>query len=195
MKTHPRTATCQQGTTLIEVLIALVIVTVGLLGVAKMQALAISSSRTSSLRSLIAIEAASMASAMQANEAYWQTYLINNALTSFSASVSYSGTTPTVTITATDTGLTDSTNCSTTVCTAQQLAAYDINTWALSLWNLTQTVGSSTVSQPTINCVGPNPMTCTVEIQWTENTIGINATTAAAAGTTNAVAYNLVVQP
>jgi type IV pilus assembly protein PilV len=190
MKTTKR----QRGTSLIEVLVALVIVSVGLLGVAKMQALAISSSRTSSLRSLIAIQAGSMASAMHANQAYWQTYLIGNTLTPFSATLTYSGTTPTVTITATDTGLTASSNCSTGTCTAQKMAAYDLQQWALSLWALTQNVGSASVNPPTISCVGTGPVTCTVEIQWTENTINIvNATSGG--GSTAASVYNLVVQP
>ena len=69
-------STCQRSTaargfSLIEVLVALVVVSVGLLGIAKMQAIAYSSTGVASKRSLAAIEAASLASSMHANRAYW----------------------------------------------------------------------------------------------------------------------------
>jgi len=62
-----------QGFSLIEVLVALVIIGVGMLGIAKIQALAYSSTATASLRSLAAIEASSLAAAMRANQNYWTT--------------------------------------------------------------------------------------------------------------------------
>jgi prepilin-type N-terminal cleavage/methylation domain-containing protein len=60
-----------RGFSLIEVLVALIVVSVGLLGIAKMQAVAYSSTGVASKRSLAAIEAASLASSMHANRAYW----------------------------------------------------------------------------------------------------------------------------
>ena len=60
-----------RGFSLIEVLVALVVVSIGLLGIAKMQAIAYSSTGVASKRSLAAIEAASLASSMHANRAYW----------------------------------------------------------------------------------------------------------------------------
>lgn len=186
----------QGGTSLIEVLIALVIISVGLLGIAKMQALAISSTRDSSVRSLIAIEAASIASAMHANQAYWQTYLTNNSLTPFSATLSYGtgSSPPPITIASNDSTLVYSTNCQSATCTPQAMAANDLQTWALSLWNLSQMVGVATVTPPTISCAGASPVICTVEIQWSENNINaINGTVAG--GTTSTAVYNLMVQP
>jgi type IV pilus assembly protein PilV len=186
----------QGGTSLIEVLIALVVVSVGLLGIAKMQALAISSTRDSSVRSLIAVEAASIASAMHANQAYWQTYLTSNSLTPFAATLTYGtgSSPPPVTIASNDPTLAYSTNCQSAVCTPQAMAANDLQTWALSLWNLSQTVGVAAVTPPTIACVGTSPVICTVEIQWSENIInGVNG--AVSGGSTSTAVYNLMVQP
>lgn len=59
------------GFSLVEVMVAVVVICVGLLGIAKMQALAMSNSNTSRLRSLAAIEAAGLAAAMHSNRQYW----------------------------------------------------------------------------------------------------------------------------
>src|SRR5579871_1202658 len=59
------------GFSVLEVMVALIIISVGLLGIAKMQALAIASTTTSRTRSIAALEAASLASAMRADRAYW----------------------------------------------------------------------------------------------------------------------------
>jgi type IV pilus assembly protein PilV len=60
-----------RGFSLMEVMVALVVSTVGLLGLAKMEALALSSTSVAGSRSLAAIEAASLAAAMHANPGYW----------------------------------------------------------------------------------------------------------------------------
>ena len=61
----------KRGFTLIEVMIAMFITAIGLLGLAKMQALAISSSKGSGSRSLIALQVGSLASSMHANKVFW----------------------------------------------------------------------------------------------------------------------------
>jgi len=60
-----------RGFSLMEVMVALVVSTVGLLGLAKMEALALSSTSVAGSRSLAAIEASSLAAAMHANPGYW----------------------------------------------------------------------------------------------------------------------------
>src|ERR1700756_1191655 len=60
-----------RGFSLIEVMVALIIISVGLLGIAKMQALALASTGTARLRALASIEAASLASIMHSDRAYW----------------------------------------------------------------------------------------------------------------------------
>ena len=59
------------GFSLVEVMVALLVISIGLLGIAKMQALAISTTGSARLRSLGALEAASLASMMRADRAYW----------------------------------------------------------------------------------------------------------------------------
>jgi len=178
-----------RGTSLIEVLVALVVVSVGLLGIGKMQALAIESTRTSSVRSLIAVEAASIASAIHANEAYWQSVSVP-----FNANItvtsSGSPATPTAAISSSDgTMAGQTTNCVTSVCTASQMAAYDLLQWAQGLWYLTPTVTSSA---QVIQCNG-SPVVCTVQVNWTESTIGISGEYSSNA--TPSQQYVLVVQP
>jgi prepilin-type N-terminal cleavage/methylation domain-containing protein len=56
-----------RGFSLIEVMVALIIIAVGMLGIAKMQALALSTTESSGVRSLVAIEAASLAATMHTN--------------------------------------------------------------------------------------------------------------------------------
>src|SRR5580700_12341596 len=65
------TINAMRGFSLIEVMVALIIIAVGMLGIAKMQALALSTTESSGVRSLVAIEAASLAASMHANRDYW----------------------------------------------------------------------------------------------------------------------------
>ncbi len=67
-RTHHR----QQGFTLIEVLIALVISAIGLLGIAGMQMFSINNTSASNVRAVAAIEAANLVSRMKAVPDYWQ---------------------------------------------------------------------------------------------------------------------------
>jgi type IV pilus assembly protein PilV len=176
-----KTPASSRGVTLIEVLIALVIVSIGLLGIAKMQALAIASTRGASTRSLIAIQAASLAAAMHANRFYWSN--VSTAASTFEADVSNT------TITASTDGAltTQSTNCQTAVCVGVAMAAYDLASWGGAVNNVMK--GSTSKVQ----CSGA-PSTCTITVTWQENLVGMNANTQNVAQTlTNT--YALLVQP
>jgi len=52
-------------------MVALVITAIGLLGIAKIQALAYSSTGSAGMRSLVAVQAAGLAASMHANRNYW----------------------------------------------------------------------------------------------------------------------------
>ena len=53
-------------------MVALVVLCVGLLGILKLEAAAISSTTVASQRSLAALEAASLAASMHVNRGYWR---------------------------------------------------------------------------------------------------------------------------
>jgi type IV pilus assembly protein PilV len=156
----------QRGFSLIEVLVALIIIGVGMLGIAKIQALSYASTGTAAQRSIAAILASSMSSAMRANRAYW--------------SVQAAAAQQTVTITSgaftpapTDTVLSSTPTCVSASCTPQLLAAYDLHQWATAL------SGALPNSTGTINCYPPTatnyPVGCTILVTWSERSIGLNA--------------------
>jgi type IV pilus assembly protein PilV len=165
--------------------VALVVCAIGLLGLAKMESLAVASTSVAAARSIAAIEASSLAAAMHANRGYWA-----------------SGTAPaltTVTVVNNTTNISDPVlssappnNCSVpgaTSCTAGQMAAFDVQSWAASLQALLPG------SLSTITCTTTSfPVTCTIQVQWTENAVAANAqqTNINALQTPN---YELYVQP
>jgi type IV pilus assembly protein PilV len=176
------------GFSLVEVMVALIVICVGLLGIAKMQALALSNTATSRLRALAAIQAAGLAAAMHSNREYW------------------AGATPPVTttfnlggtgqVTSTDATLQAAANAAlpvglnkpdtiqtcvgtanaTAVCGGAagvvNLAAFDLARWAASLNALLPN------PQSTISCAfvpgGPAPPSCTIVISWSERAVAIN---------------------
>jgi type IV pilus assembly protein PilV len=173
-----------RGFSLIEVLVSLVIIGVGMLGIAKIQALAYSSTATASLRSLAAIEASSLASAMRANQLYW-------AVTATTPqSISIAGAVVTA---STDGALLGSTaNCGAAVFAGPtQLAAYDLQCWAQSLNTLLP--GATALVSCNPNVTAGYPVGCSIQVNWLERNTAINAQSQ---GTTMAApTYTLYVEP
>ncbi|GAB2559443.1 type IV pilus modification protein PilV [Rhodanobacter koreensis] len=177
-----------KGFTLMEVLVALVIISIGLLGIAAMQATAIASTHTSQTESLAAIEARSLADAMQANPDYW-------ASGNMPATISVTGTAAAPVLS--DTTLnSQATDCSTTPClkTATDLgnvamAGYDLQQWAKQLF--TQIPGSNA----TITCQIGSPSICSITVTWTQKaTAAVNNGTQSKATLANNMSYTLVNQ-
>jgi type IV pilus assembly protein PilV len=153
--TFPRHA---RGFSLIEVMVALVVCSIGMLGLAKMESLALSSTSVASSRGLAAMQASSMAAAMHANRGYWS-------LQSVPVTTIVNNTPPNNYATATA--------CTTTgtgACTVTQMAAYDLQQWAASLnallpgYNATITCATATL-----------PVNCNITIQWVEEAVSANA--------------------
>jgi type IV pilus assembly protein PilV len=176
-----------RGFTLIEVLVSLIIIGVGMLGIAKIQALAYASTGSASLRSLAALQASSLAASMRANRNYWSTQAAtaNQTITSRLAVITGS----------TDAILTNVYNCAVgggnAPCTAQQMAAYDLHQWVSAINTLLPNVTS------TVFCAAPvtagYPIDCTIQLSWGERTAGINTQSQG-----NAMAlptYTLYVEP
>jgi type IV pilus assembly protein PilV len=93
-----------------------------------------------------------------------------------------------------DSGLAATVTCltaGTTSCTAGNMAAYDVQQWAADLKSVLP------ASLATITCSTAGfPVTCTVQIQWTENAVGANsAQTPTNLAALAAPTYTLFVQP
>ncbi len=161
------------GFTLLEVMIALVIVSIGLLGLAGMQLTTINNTNVARIRGLAAIQAASLAATMHANPGYWQS----------------------IAATITQSNVPAAGNCGSALCSAAQMAGYDVQTWqaALQANSLALPGGAGTFS-----CAPPTsttPVICTISVTWLEkvtNAGGASLTTAQAYTTAS---YQLVMQP
>jgi type IV pilus assembly protein PilV len=181
-----------RGFSLVEVLVALIIVSVGLLGIAKMQALLIADSGVSRVRALVALEASSLAASMHANRDYWA-----SAPNPMTVTVNPAGT---PTVSATDAALGSGISaaianpqaCESTVvsyCTPANMAGYDLVQWELALQGLLPSATS------TINCQDANlQVYCTVTINWTENVANATTQEQGSAALQNQ-SYQLVVSP
>ena len=172
---HRDTISRPQGFSLVEVLVALLVISVGLLGVAKMQALALSNTASARLRSLASIQAASLASSMHADRAYWAAV---TPVTTASASngVATSSDVNLQTALTAAAALNPATNYCTqgaansaAPCQPAQLAAADLQSWAVDLYAL---IPSSTA---TVSC-DANPLVCTITLAWRENLVAVNST-------------------
>jgi len=182
-----------RGFSLVEVMVALAVLSVGLLGIAKMQTLALSSTSGASKRALAALQAASLAASMHADRPYWA-----------------AGGLPPPTLTITGATVNDATlgapaNClsaasgGTAPCDNVTVAAYDLQRWASSLQSLLPNDSATITCSNVVNV----PVTCTIQISWTERAIAINAQEATTANTVpaaNASAFNnptytLVIEP
>jgi type IV pilus assembly protein PilV len=145
-----------RGFTLLEVLVALVILSIGLLGLAAMQASALSSTHGSQLESMVAIQARSLADAMSANPDYWSANSPTFAITP-------SPTSPTTPVISSTAPSAPTTACLNTACgSAADMAGYDVQLWAAELLKLVP--GASA----TIACTASAPVGCSITIQWTE---------------------------
>jgi type IV pilus assembly protein PilV len=184
------------GFTLVEVLVALIIIAVGMLGLAKIQALAYASTGIAGSQSLAALQASSLVSAMRANRSYWSTVA-----TPFTLNVAVLKGVST-TVTSSDAALTGAPVCTaggttSAPCTPVQVASYDINDattgWVQAL--------SAVLPNPTatVNCPTPavgTQLGCYIQITWTENNVTVNSQTQGANATAlQTQAYTVFVVP
>jgi type IV pilus assembly protein PilV len=176
-----------RGFTLLEVMVSLIVTAIGLLGIAKIEALAYASTGSASIRSLVALQAAGLAASMHANRSYW-------AAGAAPVSVVITGTTindATLNSTATTANFCVA-GSGTTPCNAATLAAFDLHTYALALNSML--TNSNPVT--TVNCPIASPINCTIQVTWNENAVAINKqSVAGTTQTTFAPTYTLFVEP
>jgi type IV pilus assembly protein PilV len=153
------------GFSMVEVLVSLIIIAVGMLGLAKIQALAYASTGVASQESIAALQASSLASAMRADRSYWTT-----------VTTPYWYSSP-----ASGTPNTDATLANTYVCTLGganapctpvQVAAYDLKSWLTSLGGVLPNPTA------TINCPTPAAgaqLGCWIQITWAEENVAVNS--------------------
>jgi type IV pilus assembly protein PilV len=193
-----------EGFSLVEVMVAVVVICVGLLGIAKLQALSLSNMSVARQRSLAAIEAASLASAMHSNRLYWAS-AVPPALVTWSSQTNPA-------FASSDAALAAQANADVTppgtanvcvgtvnsgaVCAgaagATNLAAGDLALWAGDVAALMPNAALSIQCPPPPG--GNSPQTCTIQMTWTENAVGLNKQESATGGFQNPT-YTLVVQP
>jgi type IV pilus assembly protein PilV len=170
-----------RGFTLIEVMVALIVITIGLLGVAKMQALSLANTTIARQRSMAAIEAASLAAAMRANRLYWGG-LPTGFVINWVPSVAPAFTVPLDANLAAAANTGNSHACD-GVAAGPAVCAYTSNNTALAGADLAGWGAALTAVLPnpsaTINCGVPLgttlPASCTIQITWGETSVAMSA--------------------
>lgn len=188
---HTRARARHSGFSLVEVLVALLVFSVGLLGIAKMEAMALATTATSSRRSIAALEAASLGNTMHLDRGFWGSGLASGIVINVSGST-----------VSNLPGGSSTTDCSAAAapCSNVLLATSDLNAWAT---NLAQVLPNDVA---TVQCNTSTPLECSIQVQWSEQAVAMysgqaqSASTAATetAGTATAIqnpTYTLYVEP
>ena len=168
------------GFTLIEVLIALLVTSVGLLGLAKMQTLAISATKNTGTRSLIALQVESLGSLMHANRTYWATVPGPASFTATASAV----------IDATHALDGGTAGSCTTSCTPAQLAAADTQSWVEDMNAQFPTYAAK------VDCTTALPINCSIYVTWSEKVAAMNQSTATgAANQISTQSFSVYIKP
>jgi type IV pilus assembly protein PilV len=170
-----------RGFTLIEVMVALFVTAIGLLGIAKIQALAYASTGTASVRSLVALQAAGLAASMHANRSYWAAGfapipITINGTTITGGSLNTEG----LPIGLGYFSVSGQGYCEAgsgnTPCAGPNpgefMAASDLHTYATALNGMLNNSNPTT----TINCplIAGQPMNCVIQVSWNEKAVSIS---------------------
>jgi type IV pilus assembly protein PilV len=168
------------GFSLIEVMVAVVVICVGLLGIAKMQSLAMSSTNMARMRSLAALEAASLAASMHANRSFWAGA---NGNPPPPAVISYTPAGGIAGIGSNPGGNT----CN--QCTPTQIAEYDFGSWINNL--AVPPTGVLPGASATVACSNATPpVNCTINITWSENPVALTQQEAQQSATNPVEGFN-----
>ena len=141
-----------RGFTLIEVLIAVIVMSIGLLGLAGLQTAGMRNNHTAYLRSQATVLAYDIVDRMRATRS--RTVANLGQLTSYAIAIG--------------TSASGSTDCSVNFCSSAQMANYDLVQWKAAL-NQALPLGDGSV---TVNVNG-SIVTVTIAVQWDEDRDGV----------------------
>jgi type IV pilus assembly protein PilV len=184
-----------RGFTLLEVMVALVITSIGLLGIAKLQALAYASTGSASMRSLVALQVAGLAASMHADRGYWSGNFVTSPLTITGTTISDA----TLANTATTANYcvlgSGNTPCGTANLGDPTLAAFDLHTYAAALNGMLGNSNPITTIICTTSAVTAT-VSCTIQVTWNEKAVSVNSQSLQnTTQTTFAPTYTLYVEP
>lgn len=166
----------------------MIVIAIGLLGIAKMQGLAFSSMGVASMRSLAALEASSLAASMHANRVYWA----QGGIAPPPAGIVVTGLVISEPTLAAPVDCTTASGVNPPQCLPLTLAAYDLQRWAAALNALLPSPVATILCSQNITV----PVDCTIQISWGENAVAINRQGTATAGAAfNVPTYILNVEP
>ena len=155
------------GFTLVELLVTVLVVSVGMLGLVKMEAAAVSESQVSRVRSLLTFQAESLAGMMRADRAYWASTTVAGPTYTFDGNLF----TPDVSSASTCTS-------SASPCTTTQMAQSDLNAWAngfkLAFPGALASITCVTAAGTACAAGSSIPTTYDIKLTWSEKTVAVN---------------------
>ena len=150
----------QGGFTLIEALVALLVVAIGMLGMAKLQAYSIANTAQSGKRGVVAMQADSLAAILQGSRAL----IIGGGGPTWPVVISAGSVKPNGGSALSSNGCTSGSSC-----TTANLLTADLVDWAGVMYAL---VPSATTTLTCTPSTGATPTHCTIEVSWLENQAG-----------------------
>lgn len=168
-----------RGFTLVEVLVAIVVVAVGLLGIAKLQAVGLSGSKHGRMRAMAALQADSMAASMGGLPGFWGVaslahYRLSNGKV-------FDGTSSVELVPATD--------CSSASCTEPDMALFELRRWSDRLNTYFPGYAAA------VRCDTGSPRQCTVGVTWVEGVVVAAAAAPSTSPSTSTQTFILQVLP
>lgn len=159
-----KTADLQKGFTLLEVLIALLILSIGLLGLAALQTTGLRSNQMASMRTTATELAYDIADRMRANE-----HGMGVTRDPLTKAITYTNVDDDYIIAYDATEAVPTVDCATDICAPQQLAVYDLNQWRTAVRKLPG--GASSIAGPS-----GTEFNHVITIYWDENRTGATVT-------------------